>query len=101
MQIINAGDGLGSESENDVALAQAGALCRTAILHGEHHGPRLFREVIKAHDTAMNRNGLSGDPDIASADAAIAQQAASHEFCRVDSDGEANSLRGQDGGGVY
>src|SRR5438270_12277804 len=48
----------------------------------------------------MYGNGLSRNSDIAAANAAIAQQAAGDELRGVDSDGEADSLSRQNGGGI-
>src|SRR5208283_3062185 len=49
----------------------------------------------------MDRHGLSRNADVAATDAAVAQQAAGYELCRVDADGETDSLRRQNCCGVY
>lgn len=49
----------------------------------------------------MNRNGLTGNADVASRDPAVADETRGDEFCHVDGDGEADALCRQNDRGIH
>jgi len=57
-------------------------------------------EFVLVDETTGDGDVLAGDADPAAAHAAVLEELRDDEFCGVDSDGEAEALRGHDGGGV-
>ena len=101
MQIIHARHGLPFQSDNHVALAQVCAFppdCHPPLKAPERSC--LFRQIVEAHDAAVDRHSLSGDSDVTPTNSAITQQTTGHELCRIDADSKADSLRRQDGRSV-
>src|SRR4051812_45394752 len=60
----------------------------------------LDLQVIETHDAARDRDVLTGDADVAAADAPVLNQPPGDEFRRVDRNRKADALRGQDDGRV-
>src|SRR5262249_49055194 len=58
-------------------------------------------QTVKAHDPAVNRHVLAGDPDVTAANFSVFDQPAGHKFRRVTADGEADALRRPDHCRVY
>src|SRR6516165_2145367 len=86
VQVVHASDRLTVERNDHVALAQAGALSRAIGFCGEDDYACLFGQVVIADQAAMDGRGLGRHSDVATVDATIAEQAASDELRRVDSD---------------
>ncbi len=101
MQVVYAGHGLAIERNDHVTFAQPCFLSRTAGGHGNHDHTSLLRQVVETHQAPMQRRGLGLDADVAAPNSAFLQQTSSHKLGGVDSDGEAQSLRAHDGGGVH
>src|SRR6516225_5182695 len=87
VQVVDAGDGFAVQGNDDIAFAQSGALGGAVILRTKDDHPCFLREIVETHHAAVDGHGLRRDSDIASADSAIANEAAGNEFCRVDADG--------------
>src|SRR5579884_2434404 len=101
MQVIDAGDGLAIERDDDIPLAKSGLLSRAAIGNGNDHNTTFFRQIVEANQTAVKHRGLSFDADVATANSAFAKQPPSHKLCGIDSDGKTEPLRTQDGSCVH
>ena len=63
--------------------------------------PVSFGKIVEANLPAMDLRGLSFDPDIASANASIMQQARSYELRGVHTNGKAETLSTHDGGRIH
>src|SRR5437879_2615625 len=76
-------------------------LGRTVLFHRQPERASFLRQIVKPHHAPVHRHRLRRDPNVAAADAPIAQQTAGHEFGRIDPDGEADSLRRQNSRRVH
>src|SRR5258708_4583536 len=88
------------EAYDYVAFAQACAARGAAGFGSEHEGSGGVVQVVVAGDGAVDGRGLGLHADVASPDFSGANQAAGDVFRRVDRDGEAQALRGQNRRGV-
>ena len=100
VEVVDSGYRMVVEGYDYVAFPDSGAVGGTFFFAGDHDDSGFFGQVIKADDAAVDGDGLGGDADKAAANASIAKEAAGHEFGGVDADGEADALRGKNGGGV-
>ena len=99
-QVVDAAHRQLAEGDDQVAFLEPGALGGTARLDADDEDGRLGRQAEVAHDAGQQRHGLAGDPDVAAAHAAIADQPRRDELGGVDGDREADALGGLDDGGV-
>src|SRR6185369_371556 len=100
MQVVDAGDVRFAEHDDEVALADAGPRGGTLRLDRDDEHAAAAVERVKAHEAAMQRDGLARDADEAARDAAVADQPRGDEGRGIDSDGEADPLRLRDDGRV-
>ncbi len=101
MQIVDTRHGLPVQRHNDVPVAQARALGRTIRLGVEHDHARLLGQIVVAHQATMDGCSLRRDSYIAAPNAAITQEPAGYELGCINPDGKADSLGGQNGGGIH
>ena len=100
MEIVEAGDGVRVERDDDVAVEQAGAARRAVGLDGDHEDAGGLRQVVEARDAAEERDVLAGDAEVAAADAAVAQERGQDGVDGVDRHREAEALAAGDDRGV-
>src|SRR5215472_2368413 len=92
MQVVDASDCMSGEADDDIAFAQAAALRRRACDDIEQQQPSLQRQIVIAHQPAVQSDLLSHDADIAAPYASIADKARGNEL---------RGIRAHDGRGVY
>jgi hypothetical protein len=95
MQIVYASHWLSLQRNDDVPGSQTRSLGWTVLFHGQNQCPTLSRQLVKADNSPMDGNCLPGNPNIAPANAPIAQQTAGDKFRSVNPDRKANPLRWQ------
>src|SRR5579884_558124 len=100
MEVVDAGYRFSFERDNQIARSQSRALGWATAFNRNDYNPAFLRQVMKAHEAAGQRHGLSHQANVAATNAAVAQQAPGDKLCGVDADGEAQSLRRQNRCGV-
>src|SRR5580698_2674354 len=96
MDVVDAGDGLVVDADDDVADLDAGRLGRTAIAKTGHFDAARMPEPQLAHHVARNRTILAPDPQPAAANAPARQELAYDPRRSIDGDAEAYALRAED-----
>ena len=92
MQFINPGDRFAPESNNNVALPEAGTACRTARLDASDQHSVVHCQPVEPDDSRVDRHVLAGNPDPTAPDAAFLDQPRRHELGGVAGDGKTNPL---------
>src|ERR1700741_2282165 len=104
VQIVDSGDGLvfarDSECDDEAPFADSRGPGRAVGLDAENDDSGFFRQIVEAHNSAMDWNRLRRNTDVAAPDASIMEQARGDKFCRVDADREADALSELNGRGV-
>src|SRR5688572_26190865 len=101
LQLINARDWLALERYEHVAFAQARSHRRTPRLDADNEHALRDRQAVMTHYAWVNRRVLSSNSNPTPPDAALLDEPGGHQLRRVARNGEADSLSGQDDGGVY
>src|SRR5206468_5926832 len=96
VQLVDAGDRLAVERDQQVPFLETGALRRAVLLDPGDQDAGVARQAVVTDQAALQRYVLPGHADVSAADGAVLDQAAGDELHRVDGDGEADSLRRQD-----
>src|SRR5262249_14790389 len=100
MQVIDRREGLLAKADDNVALAQSSLFCCAVGFNRRNHDASVDRQIVKPDDPAKERNVLSRHADVAATNLAVADKARSDELRRVDGDGKAQPLGGQNHRGV-
>ena len=72
MKIIDAGSRVIVKANNDVSFAQSSVPCRAVSLERDNQDSAFNGKFVVAHDTARERNVLSGQADITATDFTVA-----------------------------
>src|SRR5467141_985846 len=97
---IDSADGLAVECDDPIPQTNTRLLSRAALFEGDYQNPALHGKLVKAGDAAGHRHGLAAHADVATRHLPVADETDRDELRGVDSDGEADSLRGQNDGGI-
>jgi len=92
MQVINARDGMIPITHDEIAFAHASSLCGAVVLNGDDQHAALNRQVMEAHQAAMERDILPGHADIAAPDLSVSYKEASDMLRHRHQYGEAETL---------
>ena len=101
VKMVHASNRVIIEAHNEIALSQAGAFGWAVLLdgNGEHTG--LKRKIIKADNSPVDWDVLTGDADVASPNLTLFDKPAGYKFGRIAGNREANALCGPDHRCVY
>jgi hypothetical protein len=101
MQNVNVRYRMTAESNNDVALLQAGSSTRTSGFDGNHQDAAVDEEIVPPNKPSMDRHVLTGYTDVSTTNSSILDQLPGNEFCRVDRSSETDTLGRQNNSSVY
>ena len=88
------------ECDNNIALTKARAFSRAVLLDARDKDSAGYSQMMTPHQSAVKRRVLSSHTDISPLDFSIFDKPAGNEFCSVDGDRKADSLRRQNDGCV-
>ena len=86
---------------DDVPISKSGERCRAVVLDTDYQNTRERRQVMAAHQNPGKRYILTRNSEVPSADLAVLDEAAGHEFSGIDGSGETYALSRQNYGGIY
>ena len=92
--------GVVAEGDDQVAVLDAGSRGGGAGLDADNQDRGGFGEFVEPHQACVDGDVLAGDADVGAVDFAIADEAAGDKFGGFAGDGEAETLGGEDYGGV-
>src|SRR5882672_3312159 len=101
MEIVDAGNRMLVKANNDIPFTQSSISCRAVGLERYNQDSALNRKVIVPHDSAWQRNVLSGQTDITATYFAVANQATGYELGSVNGSSKRDSLGRQNHRRVY
>src|SRR5690348_11567780 len=84
MELVDTLNWFAGKTYNDVARHKARSLCRTIVIHRNDQNAVIVWQIVITSYLSPNGHILSRDPNIASANPAVADQSAGNELSRVD-----------------
>src|SRR6185369_13552478 len=90
VQVVDAGDGLAVEADDEIAVLDPGARGWAVGLDRYDEHPGLDRQLVVTDDAPVQRHVLPRDADEAAPDPPVAHQQPHHEAGGVDRDREAD-----------